>query len=175
MKICRTSWVLNLCLIAVTNSYCLNPVMHYRNTKYHVYSQNRTHLNRWWISFTVYNKTSWRQNVTDMFDILYEYWILFFLWNLYIYICVCLVCIFWPQSFRDPRQEGVPCIVLPPTCLGISDWRELCGCVAMTQPLLQLFTNPTCLALYLSPPCPSVSLSAAWCWYGLSECSQLTS
>lgn len=37
--VCRPLWVLNLCLITVANSSCLNPVMHYRTTRHQVYSQ----------------------------------------------------------------------------------------------------------------------------------------
>lgn len=41
VTVCRPLWVLDLCLITVTNSYCLNPVMHYRTTRHQVYSQNK--------------------------------------------------------------------------------------------------------------------------------------
>lgn len=50
-----------------------------------------------------------------------------------IYSSVCLSCILRLPSCRDPHWDGSPCIVLSPTCLGISDWR--CDCVIMTQPL----------------------------------------
>lgn len=137
--------------------------MHSRTTTYRVYSRKQTHLSRWWSSFTVYNNTSWRQNVADIFDILYKYWIFFFFLslNLYIHSSVCLLCIFRLPSCRDPHRDGSPRIVLSPTCLGISDWR--CDCVNLTQPLWplcrpqQLFTDPTCYAL--SPSSLSVSLS----------------
>lgn len=139
--------------------------MHSRTTTYRVYSRKQTHLSRWWSSFTVYNNTSWRQNVADIFDILYKYWIFFFFFlslNLYIYSSVCLLCIFRLPSCRDPHRDGSPRIVLSPTCLGISDWR--CDCVIMTQPLWplcrpqQLFTDPTCYALSLSSLSVSLSL-----------------
>lgn len=87
------AWLLSLIfvvLILLTNAL--------QNHQVPCLQSEQTHLTRWWISFTVYNNTSWRQNVTDIFDILYEYWIFSFLWNLYIYSSVCLLCIFWLRS-----------------------------------------------------------------------------
>lgn len=148
--------------------------MHYRTTKYRVYSQN-THISIDSESlFTVYNNTSWHQNVRHIW---YTVWILdlfFFLWNLYIYSSVRLLCIFLASVLWRCKMGSH---VLPPTCLGILDWRKCCDCVAMTQPSWplsgpplpssQLFTDPTCLAMSLSSLCLSLCLSAAWCWHGL--------
>lgn len=100
------AWLLSLIfvvLILLTNAL--------QNHHVPCLQSEHTHHNRWWISFTVYNNTSWRQNVTDIFDILDEYWIFFFfLWNLYIHCSVRLLCIFWLQSCRGPRWDPMYCI-----------------------------------------------------------------
>lgn len=99
MKICRTLWVLNLCLITVTNICCLNPVNKCTTEPLLTMFTVRTmHLNRWWISFTVYNNTSWRQNVTDIFDKLD----LFFPYGTCVYTLVYVCYVFlWLQSCKE--------------------------------------------------------------------------
>lgn len=151
VKMCVTSWVLNLCLITVTNICCLNAVKECTTEPLSLQSQKKpTHLNQWGNFFTVYNNTSWCQNVTDVFDTPYEYWD-FFPMELCIYAVVYTLVI-----FCFSLVEILAKIALPPSCLGIS------ACVTMTTPLTppSCLLTLTCLALSFFH---SVSLSLSEC------------
>lgn len=68
----------------------------------------------------------------------------------------------------NPQQDGSRCVVLSPTCLGISDWR--CDCV-MTQPswprrrlqLVYCSDRSPCFAPFLSsPPLSKCCMVLTW-------------
>lgn len=133
-----------------------------------------TLLNGWWISFTVYSNTSLRQNVTDIFDIPYEYWILFFLWNLYIHSSVGLLCIFWLQSCRDPIWDPMYCHLLAlvfrtgVSAVIVSPWhshRDLSADPTVVYWSYLLCSYPLFVSLF------KCCMVLTW----PSECSQLTS
>lgn len=177
---CRTLWVLNLCLITVTNSYCLNPVMHSRTTTYRVYSRKQTHLSPWWSSFTVYNNTSWRQNVADIFDILYKYWIFFFFFSYHwtcIYTVVYVSYVFFGSRLVEILTEmgahvlycHLLALVFRTGVVIVSSWRSLCDLSA--DPNSCLLIPPATL----SPSPLSLSLSHCMVSTWPSECLQLTS
>lgn len=103
----------------------------------------------------------------------------FLMEHVYIYTVVYVYDVFFGFSLVEILcRDGIPCIVLPPTCLGIWDWRKCCDCVSMMQPSwpLRLCGHPHCLLTPTTLLCPyplfvslslSLSLSAAWCWHGL--------
>lgn len=173
------AWLLSLIIVVLI--LLMNALQNHSST---VHSRKQTHLNRWWTSFTVYNKTSWRQNLTDMFDILYEYWIFFSLWNMCIYTVVYVYDVMSGFSLVEILSE-MGSHVSPPTCLGISDWT---GISAVTVSLWRSHHDlsdsaDSTIVYWLQLPCSvpvlfvslSLSLSAAWCWHGLLNARKLTS
>lgn len=75
--------------------------------------QSKQHVQMVNLGFTVYNNTSWHQNQTYLIN-----WILVFHLGLIVYIYTNIN--MWLQSCS--HGNGVPSIVLPPSCLGVSDW-----------------------------------------------------
>lgn len=98
--------------------------MHYRTTRHQVYSQiQHISADREFLSLTVYNSTSWRQNVADFFDIQYVniqdlgvgFLVVFFftvIGLVYTVVCVSGVFLKLPARRRtSTRWDSVYCIV----------------------------------------------------------------
>lgn len=142
VKIFRTLWVLTLCLITVTNIYCLNAVngCTTETLTYHVYSQNKhISINGESLSpFTIIPADTKMLQTYLIFCVDIGF---FSLWNLCVYIQPWLS-IMYSLLLQRSSQRWDRCIVWPPTCLGISAWRKCCDCVTMTQPSWATLRTP---------------------------------
>lgn len=144
--------------------------MHHRNTYVPCLQSDQTHLNQRWLSLTVYDNTSWRQNVTDIFDILYWYWIFFPMEPVCMYTAVVVYYVFFAYVEILAKMGSVHCIAtyLP--------WyfrqSKRCDGVAVAD-APQLFNEHIYLALSPSSLClPLSKCCMVLTWP--SECSQLT-
>lgn len=154
--------------------------MHYRTTKYRVYSQDK-HISIDGESLTVYNNTSWRQNVTTyliycmnigsffsygtcIYTVVYVYYVCFGFglveipakMGSHVLYCHLLALVFW---------TGASAVIVLPWCSHRDLSADPGTCLLI--PLASLCPYPLSVSLSLSKRCMVLTRP--------SECSQLTS
>lgn len=145
------AWLLSLIVIVLTLLCTTEP----QGTKFTVRTNTSQPIMN--LSLTVYNYTSWRQNVADIFDIPSEYQTLFFAIIGHAESVVCVYNVFlWLPSCRQSstRWQPVYCIVTYlPWYFRLALW--LCHDAAIvTSP-----QTPTCLLLPLLCSVPFLAAS----------------